>query len=246
MPRQPNPSHRRAALTVPVALAVVLGLAFGFAPRPSAAQDHKKTAAANDAVDEVTAKALHAEGVKAGPEGDPNIFEPQPALMIWTLVVFLGLLVILRRFAWKPLVSALHQREEHMEHVLEETERARNESEQLLAEHRRRLAASEEQIRAMFDQAKKDAQTLAEEIIKKSEAEAEAQKQRATREIVAARDQALAEIWTKTADLAVSVAGKVLGKSVTGDEHRRLVEAAIAELPASPNGQAHASGGRTA
>jgi F-type H+-transporting ATPase subunit b len=229
-----------------VALALVLGLAFGLAPRPSAAQEHKKTAAAHDPLEQITAKALHDEGVKAGPGGDPNIFEPQPSLMIWTLVVFLGLLAILRRFAWKPLVSALHQREEHMEHVLEETERARNESEQLLAEHRRRLAASEEQIRAMFEQAKKDAQGVADEIIKKAQAEAEAQKQRATREIVAARDQALAEIWTKTADLAVSVAGKVLSKSVTAEEHRRLVEVAIAELPASPNGHAHASGGRTA
>ena len=244
MPRYLSSVRAPAALTV--TLALVLGLAVGFVPRGLSAQEHKK-AASQDAADQVVAEALHAEGVAPAPHGDPNIFEPQPALMLWTVAVFIGLLLILGRFAWKPLLAALHQREEHLEHVLEETERARNESEQLLAEHRRRLAATEEQIRAMFDQAKKDAQGLADDIVKKAQAEAEAQKERATREIGSARDQALAEIWTKTADLAVSVAGKVLGKSVSGDDHRRLIETAIATSSPPPPTYAiaHAPGGRT-
>jgi F-type H+-transporting ATPase subunit b len=173
-----------------------------------------------------------------------NPIEIQPSLAIWTVVVFLGLLLVLGKFAWKPLVQALHLREEHLEHVLHETERTRNESEALLAEHRRRLAATEDQIRALIAEAKQNAQAIADDIIKQAEAAAEAAKQRATKEIGTAKDQALSEIWTKTADLAVAVAGRVLAKSVGGDEHRRLIEVAINELPSTPNG--HAVGGRSA
>ena len=71
----------------------------------------------------------------------------------------------------------------------------------------------------------------------KSQAEAEASKVRAERDIATARDQALNEIWSKTADLAVSVAGKVLNKSLSADDHKRLVESAIAALPAAPIGR---------
>lgn len=169
--------------------------------------------------------------------GEPNILEAQFPLAIFTVIVFLGLMGVLGKFAWKPLISALHNREDHFEHVLLETERARNESEQLLAEHRRRLAAAEDQVRALIEEARKSAQSAGDEIVKRAQSEAEASKVRAVRDISSAKDQALTEIWSNTADLAVSVAGKVLKKSLTEDDHRRLVESAIAELPASPQGR---------
>ena len=65
---------------------------------------------------------------------------------------------VLGRFAWKPLSQALHQREEHLEHCLLQTEKARNESEQLLAEHRRLMAAGRRPHPRCFDKAQKDAQ----------------------------------------------------------------------------------------
>src|SRR6185437_14741429 len=74
-----------------------------------------------------------------GHAGDPDPMEVQPSLAIWTVIVFLALFGVLAKFAWKPLLAALHQREEHLEHVLVETERARNESEQLLAQHRKQM-----------------------------------------------------------------------------------------------------------
>jgi F-type H+-transporting ATPase subunit b len=195
------------------------------------------------------ARSVHAE-VKAAAaseaEHTPNPIEPTPKLAIWTVVVFIGLLMVLGRFAWKPLLAALHQREEHLEHVLHETERVRNESEALLAEHRRRMASTEEEVRALIAQAKVDAQAMAAEIARQAAADAEATKQRATRDISSAKDQALAEIWTRTADIAVSVAGKVLGKSVGPDEHKRLVEVAISELPSESTHNGHAAGGHRA
>jgi F-type H+-transporting ATPase subunit b len=168
-----------------------------------------------------------------------NPMELQPSLALWTLVVFILLFFVLSRFAWKPLAQALHQREEHLEHCLLQTEKARNESEQLLAEHRRLMAQADDRVRALIDKAQKDAHSTAEEIVKQAQSEAEASRDRAQREIATARDQALAEIWSQTANVAVSVAGKVLSKHLGEDEHRRLLDMAINELPAKAPANGH-------
>jgi F-type H+-transporting ATPase subunit b len=176
-------------------------------------------------------------GGEAG--GKSNPMEVQPSLALWTLVVFFGLFFVLGRFAWKPLSEALHQREEHLEHCLLQTEKARNESEQLLAEHRRLMAQADERVRALIEKAQKDAHLSAEEIVRQAQAEAESARERAQREIATARDQALAEIWSQTANVAVSVAGKVLSKQLSEDEHRRLIDLAIKELPAAASSNGH-------
>jgi F-type H+-transporting ATPase subunit b len=236
MPRQP--------ILVLGLVAAALAFGPGLVPRAAAQEPQKKGAPAEAHAPakaaEHPAEATPAEAAGHAERGHgdekPNILEPQPSLAIWTVVVFLGLLFVLGRFAWKPLINALHQREEHLEHVLLETERARNESERLLSEHSRRLAAAESQVRAMIEEARKSAQALADDIARKAQAEAELTKQRAERDIATARDQALSEIFEKTADLAVTVAGKVLGKSLGEDDHRRLIEAAVGEIKVVPNG----------
>lgn len=240
----------------PILIIGVVALTLSFVTAPSVAAQaiaeppaHVETAKAKD---EPKSKSEHAvetaHAIAAGTEHaahaastDPDILEPQPSLAIWTVIVFLGLLALLGKYAWGPLLDALHHREEHLLTVLHDTERARNESEAMLAEHKKRLEAAEDQIRAMIDEGRRNAQAIADQIAKKAQAEAEATKERAQRDIGTARDQALSELWSKTADLAVSVAGKVLDKSITGDDHRRLIETAIQSLPAS-NGATNGHG----
>ena len=201
------------------------------APTPAPAGEH------------ATPAGEHAAPAGEHATGEPNPREPQPALSIWTLVVSSGLFAQLGRVAWKPLLAALHQREHHLQHVLEETERARNESESLLAEHRRQMARAADEVRAVLDKARQDAQATADHMIKVAQDEAEAAKQRAQRDIASARDQALAEIWQTAAETAVRVAGRVLSTELTADDHRRLLDAAIRELPAAG---ANGHGGRRA
>jgi F-type H+-transporting ATPase subunit b len=258
------PRHPKLA-PGPATLALCLGLALVSAPRPTAAQEPAKAHPAAPAaakgsaaphapaashaeskIEQIEESVREAEHEIAAHEvhGAPNPLEPQPNLAIFTVVVFLGLLFVLGRFAWRPLLQALHRREEHLEHVLLETERARNESEQLLAEHRAQMAAAQDQVRALIEEARRNAQQAADEIVRKAQGEADASRQRAERDIAAARDQALSEIWTKAADLAVSAAAKVLDRSLTEDDHRRLFDAAVGALPevqATANGRGGAA-----
>jgi F-type H+-transporting ATPase subunit b len=101
------------------------------------------------------------------------------------------------------------------------------------------MARAGDEVRAILDKARQEAQSTADNLIKQAQGEAESAKTRATRDIAQARDQALAEIWEKTADMAVSVAGKVLSKELNEVDHRRLLDAAIKELPAATTANGH-------
>lgn len=229
MPRQPIPA--------PGLLVLALALALGLAAFGAATADEAPAAAAAPGHD-------HGQGAPAAPGGAPHVsaadnpIEPQPSLAIWTVVVFLVLLFVLGKFAWKPLLEALHHREEHLEHVLHETEKARNESERLLASYSKRLTDAEDEVRSLIDEGRKNALAVADEIMKKAQGESEASKERAERDIATAKNQALAEIRSQTANLAVAVAGRVLGRTLSDDDHRRLVESVVTELPT----HAHAFG----
>lgn len=181
----------------------------------------------------------HAAEAPATAGEKADITKGEPSLALWTVVVFVGLLLVLRKYAWGPLLKALHEREAHLEHVLLDSEKARNEAEALAEKHRKELAKAADEVRALIEQARKEAQISADSILQKAQAEAEASRHRAEREIAGARDQALMEIWSKTADLAVSVAGKVLTKELGESDHRRLVEVAMSELPANGREGSH-------
>ena len=229
-------------LTPPLAFGL-LSLGLLLAPgdsAPKALAETPTTHAAEPTAHEATAAEGHDEPKK------PNILALDLPLEIWSLIVFLALATVLGKFAWKPLLASLQKREDDLSHTLSETERARTEAEKLLAEHRTQMAQAADQVRALLDQGRREAEASAAEILRKAQADADAAGERARREIGTARDQALNEIWTKTADLAVSVAGKVLSRELSGDDQRRLVEVATRELPMRPAGSANGAGGHHA
>lgn len=176
----------------------------------------------------------------------PEEIAEQAPLAIWTVVVFLSLLGLATKFGWKPIVAAMHDREHHLHAVLEDTEKARNEAEGLLRQYKTEMASASEKIKALLDEARRDATTTAQDIISKAQSESDSLKERAQRDIAQARDEALVQIWSKAADVSVQVAGKVLQKSLTEDEHKRLVEISAAELPdASAFGFTQVAGGKS-
>ena len=225
-----RPSILRSGLLGLLMVAGAARLAPAFEPpNPIAAEEPAGTAAAHGAEEAHVAK-------------DPDILEPSLSLMIATVAVFLTLLAVLWRFAWGPLTLALAERERKQEETIRAAEEAKAESARLLQEHRRQMDAAAEQVRQILEDARRQADANAQTIVTKAQAEAEASRERAEREIGTAKDQALSEIWGQTADLAVSVAGKVLAKEMSGDDHRRLVESAMGELPAA-NGHGNGRGG---
>lgn len=151
-------------------------------------------------------------------------------LAIWSLAVFGLLLGLLGKFAWKPIMEGLDKREQGIEHQINETKKANLEAKQMLATYERRLAEASEEVRAMLEEARRDADTTKQTIVAEARKAAEEEHARARHEIGLARDEALSSIAEKAGDLAVEVAGKFLREKIGKDDHARLVRDSVASL----------------
>jgi F-type H+-transporting ATPase subunit b len=172
--------------------------------------------------------ALATETAKEAEENP--ILSPRFDLGIWTLVVFALLLLVLRRYAWGPMLEGLQKREENIRAAREDAERAREEAQRLRAELQAEMDRAAEKVRDFMDAARRDAQHASDEMMAKTRADIQTERERLRREIGMARDQALQEIWNQAADLATLISAKAIRRQLTPDDHRRLVDDAIAQL----------------
>ena len=160
-----------------------------------------------------------------------NILAPDIGLMFWTLLIFLILLFLLRKFAWKPIVSALNQRDLSIEKALNEARIARDEIENLKLENDKILTQAKLERDAMLRQAKE----LGDSII--SQAKENAQKEgklilSETRELVKReKEQAMLELKNEIGDLVIKTASKVIRQELTGtDQQKKIIEESLKDL----------------
>jgi F-type H+-transporting ATPase subunit b len=159
-----------------------------------------------------------------------NLMEWRWDLGIWTVVVFILLFLILRKLAWGPMLEGLHKREESIFGALNEAEKARAEAKTLREQFEKEMAKVGDKSRELMDEARRNAQKLQEEMLAKAKSEIGTERERLHREIDMARDQALKHIWDQTAQLATLVSAKAIKRDLGVEDHRRLIDEAVAEL----------------
>jgi F-type H+-transporting ATPase subunit b len=174
--------------------------------------------------------------------GESGLFESPGfatlATSVITLLIFLGLLAVLAKYAWGPIVKSLDEREKRIRGDIEAAEKARADAEASQAKYRAELDQAEARVRDLMAQAQADGQQLATRIRMQAQEEAEETKERAHREIEQARRDAIESVRREAADLAVAVAEKILRRDINADDQKRLVEASIEEMEkAGVNGQ---------
>lgn len=178
------------------------------------------------------------EGEKAGEE-KPKGWHEQPGsfidihrydLGIYTLIVFGLLFFVLAKFAWKPFTEGLAKREAGIAAAKDEAVRAKHDAERVRDQLRAEFAAAQDKIRAMMDEARRDADVLKASEKAVGQKEAQDERERAKREIETAKEQALQEIQQTAVQLASLMSTKAVGRSMTDDDHRRLVAESLSEL----------------
>lgn len=152
----------------------------------------------------------------------------QQDLAIWTAVVFVVLLFILTKFAWKPLIQGLDQRERNLADQVAQAEAANQKARDILADYERKLAAAEEQVRSLLDQGRRDAEKVGRELIEKAKDEAKAEFERGVKQIDAATSAAIKELAEQSATLAVDLAGRIVQAKLNVADHARLIDQAVA------------------
>jgi F-type H+-transporting ATPase subunit b len=156
------------------------------------------------------------------------------SLIFWEIVSFGILLFVLYKFAFPGILSALEEREKKIKDSLDQAERHRSDAERTLKEYEAKLAASSKEAEGILSAAKERAQRLMEENEQRLTAEAERIKGDATREIDHERRKAIQEIRSQTTELALMVAEKVVQRSLTDADHRRLADEALDALSKTP------------
>jgi F-type H+-transporting ATPase subunit b len=152
------------------------------------------------------------------------------SFIFWEIVSFGILLWVLYKYAFPPILETLDTRERKIRESLEQAERHRVEAERRMQEYEAKLNAASREAEAVLVQAKERAQRLLDENEQRLVAEAERVKGEATREIDQERRKAIQEIRGQATDLALLVAEKVVERSLTDADHRRLADEALAAV----------------
>jgi len=173
----------------------------------------------------------HGAEAAAGEQGgDPNPLAVDPDLAIWTGVVFALLFFVLSRFAWPQISAALLDREQRIEGNIAAAKAMHEEAKLFLAQHEAKLATTADEVRALLEEARRDAEHTKVQIVAEAKKAADAERDRAIRDVQRAADHAMKDLAETSANLAVELAGKVVRQNITPDQQSQLVREALSKL----------------
>ena len=176
-------------------------------------------------------------------EGGSFLVSPELGLMIWTLLLFGFTMWVLSKLAFPRIAEALDKRANAIRESIEAAERQRHEADELLEEYRKRLKEAREQADDIVARARKAGETAKAEASSEGKAKREELVAAARRDIEAETRRSLERIRKEVADLTVLATEKVTRKTLTGEDHKRLIEDALAEVDFSSLASEAANGG---
>ncbi len=178
---------------------------------------------------QLAAVALAATPASAAPP--QNLLAPNPGLIVWTLVAFLALFLILRKFAFPPMIEAVRAREQALEEAIAAAARDREAAAALLAEQRKQLDASRAEGDKFIAEARVAGEKVRSVMIDETRQQQQEMLDRARREIENEKDRAIKELRREAVDLALAGASKVIEKNLDNAGNRALVESYLSSIP---------------
>ena len=179
----------------------------------------------------LTALPIHAaeEGAALSP------FAGDLGNAIWTLVIFVIVVLVLGKFAWGPVLGLLQQREEFIHRALSEAKRDRDEAELRLKEYAAKLQSAHVEAGTIVEDARRDAERLREEIRQRAKSEADKMVANAQRQIQLETGRALDQIRREAVDLSVMIASKILQRNISKEDNERLIDDALKQVAGRQN-----------
>ncbi len=159
------------------------------------------------------------------------MFEINPGLIVWTIITFGVLVAVLGKFAWKPILTALNEREEKIKEALEQSDKARAEAAALMKQNEQNLVRAEEEYRKMMHEAKALSEKLREDILSRAQHQAQTELDRAQQEIQRNVETAKQQLRAEVADLAIKAAEKILDETLDSARQKKLVDTFLGQLP---------------
>ena len=163
------------------------------------------------------------------------LVQPDPGLIIWTIITFLLLLFILKKAAWKPLLSALQKREDTIASSLQKAEQAKVDAEKLLKEHSERLAQAEAEAQRIINEGRQLAEKIKENITSEAKAISDKIIKESKEEIEKSRQAAIESLKKDISQIAILAASKIISENLDEKVDKKLVDKMIENLPEKIN-----------
>lgn len=176
------------------------------------------------------ASEVGGEAAKEGLASSLGAVYPNPATIWPTWVAFLILFGVLYKFAFPIIIKMLDERTAKIRESLEKAEGTKVEAERLLEEYKQQMAEARGDAAKVIEQGRKVAETMKEEIVAKANEEAAQVVVKAREAMQAEKAAAIAELQSEVASLSVAVAGKLIGQTLSTDDHAKLIEQYVAEV----------------
>ena len=153
-----------------------------------------------------------------------------PGLFVWTILTFLLLLTVLTKFAWKPLLKMLKDREELIRSSLEDAEKAQTELAKLNAEGEKIINKARAEAQEILSQCKSSAATLKDETLKDAKEKAKVIADNAEKQILVEKEKAIEEIKSEVVSLSLSVAEKLIRKNLSVEDNKSLIDESLSQV----------------
>ena len=153
-----------------------------------------------------------------------------PGLFVWTILTFLLLVFVLAKFAWKPLLKMLQDREDMVRSSLEDAEKAKSELERLNEESEAIMAKARSEAQSILANGKAAAEKVKDDIIAKSKEQANKIREDAGNQIQVEKDKAISEIKKEVVNLTLSVAEKLIQKNLSDADNKSLIEESLKKV----------------
>lgn len=166
-------------------------------------------------------------------DGGGSLLDVNPGLIFWTVVTFVVLLFVLKKVAWKPILSSLDERENFIKESVEKAETAKNEAQKILEENKEKLARAEEEAQKVIAQGREYAENLKTQILEESKVEAKKMIDDASSEIERKNLEAFNNLKGEIASIAVEAAERIIRQNLDKEKQQQIVSAFIEDLSKS-------------
>ena len=169
-------------------------------------------------------------GVLASGDGGGTLLDVNPGLIFWTAITFIILVLILKRVAWKPILTALDNREKQIADSLNKAEQAKKDAQKILEENQASLAKAEEESKKIIDESRGFADNLKEQMLKESKDQQQKIIEDASAEIERKKNAAFEELKNQIAEISVNAAEKIMKENIDAAKNTQIVNKYLSEI----------------
>lgn len=163
-----------------------------------------------------------------GGEFNPLSLNFGAVLLTW--ITFIVSLIILTKACWKPILQSAREREDRIADNIKSAEQAKSEAEDMLKKYQSQLDGAKQEVASLIEQGRTSAEKLKKEILDKAGTEAESARNRANKEIELATEKALEQIRAEAIDLSITVASRIIERSLDDADHRKMAQDILEEV----------------